>query len=293
MDWFSITSGYLRSLSYLLGIVGLSAYHIYTHKKDVCTIQAEAVVGREGLEGGVRAACASVFKLSSFRYNVDGEDVVVHGRSRNGKIRLEQGQSTHIYYNPENITEYYVPHVSLIPLTTVCFVAALFIFLTACVIVPAFSPNGFGIINDGQMYQEFSNTRHSIFNKILFPAFFASVIMTIGVATEHKFFPKEEREHVGTDCEIKIAGYMNLLINGLIKSAADIVFFAGLILSSVRLIICGIAAGFFLPLIAFLIISLFVSNQTIEEYGDMKTPPINSIIHYIGFLALVYSRIFM
>ena len=256
-------------------------------------MQAEAVVGREGLEDGVRAACASVFKLSSFRYNVNGEDVVVCGRSRNGKIRLEQGQSTDIYYNPKNITDYYVPHVSLVPLTAMCLWAALFIFLTACVIVPAFSPNGFGIIKDGQMYQEFLSTRHSIFNKILFPAFFASVIMTIGMATEHKFFPKEEKEHAGTDCEIKIAGYMNLIINGLIKSAADIIFFAGLILSSVRLIIYGIAAGFLLPLIAFLIISLFVSNQTVEEYVDMKTPPINGIIHYIGIFILVYSRIFI
>ena len=63
--------------------------------------------------------------------------------------------------------------------------------------------------------------------------------------------------------------------------------------NSVNLVIYGMAAGFLLPLIAFLIIIPFVSAQIVEEYGAMKTPPINGIIHYIGIFILVYSIIFM
>lgn len=106
----------------LLGIVfislSLGIKTFFDKKKAVCTVKTEAIVTEVNREVNLSAGGDSYRSwFPVFSYRVNGEVITERSKLGHEKKIFEVGQKVTLFYNPENVREYYVPeeNVSVLP----------------------------------------------------------------------------------------------------------------------------------------------------------------------------------
>jgi hypothetical protein len=98
--------------------LGIGFKSVIDKKAAVCTARTEAVVTEMNREVNLSAGTDSYRSwFPVFSYWAKGEEITVRSKIGNEKKIFEEGQNVELYYNPDNIREYYVPaeNVSFLP----------------------------------------------------------------------------------------------------------------------------------------------------------------------------------
>lgn len=98
----------------ILGVVfmglGIGFKSVIDKKAAVCTARTEAVVTEINREVNLSAGGDSYRSwFPVFSYRANGEEITVRSKIGKEKKVFEAGQKVELYYNPDNVTEYYVP----------------------------------------------------------------------------------------------------------------------------------------------------------------------------------------
>ena len=106
----------------LLGMVfmglGIGIKSVIDKKAAACTSRTEAVVAEINREVNLSAGGDSYRSwFPVFSYRVNGEEITVRSKIGSEKKKFEAGQKVELFYNPDNIREYYVPaeNASILP----------------------------------------------------------------------------------------------------------------------------------------------------------------------------------
>lgn len=112
-----LTAGFL-----FLGIVftglGIVFKSVFTKKAEACTAQTTAVVEEINREVNLSTGIDSYRSwFPVFSYKANNRKITVRSKIGHEKKIFEKGQKVTLFYNPDNVREYYVPEENASALT--------------------------------------------------------------------------------------------------------------------------------------------------------------------------------
>lgn len=234
----------LIMLAYTSAITGCIIRYRQESEKDRCTVRAEAVIRERRSGAGEGHTDSGRHERWELSYMAEDEDVVVPYGARMGRNTDNGRQCVKLFYNPDNVREYYIPGDATAKAFYLCLKMAGIAFILLLFFSPAvyiFAP---------QYYEGYHNSEVPFIVKLLLP----TLVVAMPVSSDRRLYrPKWKLGVTGASniaerlnmvkCGIMTASYLSIM-TGCFLDVKQFIYtgFCGFIISRVLLPFCAEAA---------------------------------------------------
>ena len=241
VDLLIIIRTLLIILAYTSAITGCIIRYRHDSKKDRCTVRAEAVIRerRSGTEEG--NTDSRRYEQRELSYMAKDEEVVVPYGTQTGRNTDNGRQRVNLFYNTDNVREYYIPGDATAKGFRLCLKMAgiafiLLLFFSSAVYI--FAP---------QYYEGYHNSEVPFIVKLMLP----TLVVVMPVSSDKRLYrPKWKFGATGANdiaerlnmvkCGIMAASYLSIM-TGCFLDVKQFIYtgFCGFIISRVLLPFCA------------------------------------------------------